>query len=147
MFADSLELTLKAISDGRELTITVRPLTLAMKNNLDEWLRYRFLKRALDEGEDMATAERMAEGLDIFANNWFMPNLGCAARILWELCRPGMSYATFEKSYFSANLRDLNVESDVKARFQNNSMVVEEATRFAMQNPTEDTTEETSPMP
>lgn len=136
MFSENLSLELQEIKTGLVLTIEVRVLTMSMKTSLDEWLRYRFLSRAFKEGEDPATAEEMAEGLDIFANNWFLPDAGSMGRILWELCRPGMSHSTFEKTFFDLDLFEINQKGRAFERYQHNMETFKQAMAFAMKNPT-----------
>lgn len=136
MFNEKLSLELQEIQTGRVLTIEVGVLTLSMKTSLDEWLRYRFLSRAFHEGEDPADAEAMAEGLDIFANNWFLPSYGSMPRIVWELSKPGMSYSTFQKTFYELDLCEMQKKGRPFERFQNNMEVFNKAMAFAMQNPT-----------
>lgn len=136
MFSENLSLELQEIKTGLVLTIEVRVLTMSMKTSLDEWLRYRFLSRAFKEGEDPATAEAMAEGLDIFANNWFLPEAASMPRILWELSHPGMSFSTFEKTYFELELYEINQKGRAYERYENNLKAFRQAMAFAMKNPT-----------
>lgn len=148
MLSTSKPWELKNLETGDTYEIQVRPMTLAMKSNLDEWLRGMYLHRMTELGGVTPELERTAENLDIVSNNFFVSNAKAAPRILWEISRPKMFFAEFEKSFFDVTFWDMNKEeSTAKTRFETNMKTFAEAFEYAVRDPTKLATEPEIPTP
>lgn len=138
MFADSIEIELTELVSGTSATLKVAPLTLAMKNNLDEWLRFRALKHAVqNEGCSLKEAEELVDDLDIFTSNWFLPETAYLPRVLWEVSGKCGTYNSFVSKYFDIEMRSMTYDNDAKTRFHENMENASEAVKFALRNPTQ----------
>lgn len=143
MFTDSREYELIEISSGATASFTARPLTLSMKDNLDEWLRFNALRYAVKEGESVKEAEELISGLDFFLNNWFYPESTSLPRALWEVSKPGIPFADFRDRYFQIPVGNLNDETSAEnERFQHNFETMKEVLEFSVRNPTKRATKE-----
>lgn len=151
MFAEYIEVELVDLNTGAVTALKARPMTLSMKNNLDEWLRYRFMKFSQREWDDLKGAERaeamsiqeeLASRLDVFLNNWFLPETDYLPRVLWEIAAPGISYNEFIRKFFQIKMKAFHEVGEEKDRFAANMNAVKEAVEFTLRNPTQTTTEE-----
>lgn len=147
MLSTSKPLELKNLKTGDVYEIHVRPMTLAMKSNLDEWLRGMYLRRMTEMGEMTPELEKAAENLDIVSNNFFVSNTKTAPRILWEISRPKMVFTEFEKTFFDVSFWDMTEdESAVKTRFETNMRTFAEAFAYAVRDPTKPAREPETPI-
>lgn len=151
MFAEYIEVELVDLNSGAVTALKARPMTLTMKNNLDEWLRYRFMKFSQREWDDlkgekrteaMAIQEELASRLDVFLNNWFLPETDYLPRILWEVSTPGISYNEFVRKFFHITMPAFHGYGEENKRFSSNMEAVKKAVEFALRNPTQTKTGE-----
>lgn len=141
MFKQEMDFVLVNVANGTPFPITVKAMTLGRKSDMDEWLRMTYIKRALCYGDSVAEAERAAERLDMIANSWFLSDNRRAARILFELGNPKMSWDEFENTFFNVDVRLFDTEEDQPdeigvERLKKNIAVFTDAYEFACKNPT-----------
>lgn len=139
MFRNSKTFTLVNIADGATFILNVKPLTLAMKANLDEWLRISYMSKAFDtEDFDAKKSASIADTLDCLSNNWTVPWSKLGIRMLYEMSHPDMPYFDFISKFFDLELGQARQgDNESVKRYKMNVEVVEQAFQYGCQNPTD----------
>lgn len=139
MLQNRNEFTLININTGAQVIITVQPMTLGNKENLDEWLRIVYLRQARQMGEPADKAEAEAERLDIIGNHFFLSESRWAARILYEFTVQKNTFDEFYNDFFNLKIWTFQPENepDELFRFRKNIDTFKEAYTYACSNPTQ----------
>lgn len=137
MLKQKMDFTLVNTKTGAAFPLTVKPMTLGNKEDMDEWLRMVYIRKAFKNGDSIEQAEQEAERLDILSNCWFLSDNRRAARILYELSAPGMTWKEFLDAFFNLEVRSFTADdSEEVKRLKTNIDTFTDAYEFACKNPT-----------
>ena len=152
MFRDNKKFTLTDVQTGEAITLTVRPFTMAMKANMDDWLRITYINKTLEDNpRGLEKAEKVAETLDCLTRNFVVSWDKLGPRFLYEMSNPDMTFYDFISRYFDVSIQDVktadNRQTEGFKRFKENLDVVKQAVDYGCSNPTDTVAVEPSENP